>query len=182
MKKITSLYCIFLLVILVSCRKEDNYSLPPETQIGAGTFGCKINGKVWVPTGSDYNSGTNINAKYSYTYPSAIGYTLIISAHDYKGKPRSFFNIGMDSMKLSNGILIKLNNRRGMGGATYAILDENGNYVTYNVSDILFGEMYITKIDEENQILSGSFWFEADNRFGQKIQITEGRFDLKYTR
>ncbi|HAI75379.1 MAG TPA: hypothetical protein DCM08_03960, partial [Microscillaceae bacterium] len=42
-------YCL-LLFTLTSCfekNKIDPNKLPPATKIGAETFGCKINGKVW---------------------------------------------------------------------------------------------------------------------------------------
>ncbi|MGE5108914.1 MAG: hypothetical protein ACM3H8_15350, partial [Sphingobacteriales bacterium] len=42
-----------ILFIGGKCKKEPQVStpqLPPETQIGAGTFGCLVNGKVWLAT------------------------------------------------------------------------------------------------------------------------------------
>lgn len=35
--------------MLHSCEQENIESLPPATQIGANTFGCLIDGKVFVP-------------------------------------------------------------------------------------------------------------------------------------
>lgn len=37
------------LTMLLSCHKEVAPKLPPETRSGAHTFGCLINGKVFVP-------------------------------------------------------------------------------------------------------------------------------------
>ena len=42
----------WLVLMASSCRKappEPEPDLPPETQTGAGTIGCYINGKPWVP-------------------------------------------------------------------------------------------------------------------------------------
>ena len=44
----------FLLLIASSCKKESNKDkLPPATQTGENTFGCLVNGKVFVPKGYD---------------------------------------------------------------------------------------------------------------------------------
>jgi hypothetical protein len=38
--------------------------------------------------------------------------------------------------------------------------------------------MTITKLDIENQIVSGTFWLDVENPFtGETIEIREGRFD-----
>lgn len=44
------------------------------------------------------------------------------------------------------------------------------------------GELTITHLDEERQIVSGTFWFDAVNKQGEKVQVREGRFDMRYTR
>jgi len=36
--------------------------LPPATQVGANTFGCLLNGKVWLP------KGNNSISNYSFSY------------------------------------------------------------------------------------------------------------------
>tara|TARA_R110002073_G_C9371447_1_gene572214 strand:+ start:845 stop:1168 length:324 start_codon:yes stop_codon:yes gene_type:complete len=47
---------LFLAFTLINCSKKDNLitlveedQLPPITQTGANTFGCLINGKVFIP-------------------------------------------------------------------------------------------------------------------------------------
>src|SRR5437762_9421648 len=53
-----SFYCLLL---GASCKKNKQPSnvdpLPPATQIGAKTFGCYLNGNVWIPTGGGAGSG-----------------------------------------------------------------------------------------------------------------------------
>lgn len=41
--------CLFTLLLSSSCCKKDHFLLPPETTTDANTFGCKVNGKVFVP-------------------------------------------------------------------------------------------------------------------------------------
>ncbi|MEO7801559.1 MAG: hypothetical protein ABIR81_06155 [Ginsengibacter sp.] len=63
---IVLIFCFFL--ITASCKKNntptDEDQLPPATQTGANTFGCLINGKVWLPKGYS-NTGTP-NPKISF--------------------------------------------------------------------------------------------------------------------
>lgn len=46
---------LLLLVIIQSSCKKDN--LPPGTATGANTFGCKVNGLVYTPSGGDATIG-----------------------------------------------------------------------------------------------------------------------------
>ena len=44
------------------------------------------------------------------------------------------------------------------------------------------GELIITKLDFNNQIVSGTFWFDLENPFtGERVEIREGRFDTLFT-
>ena len=44
-----------------------------------------------------------------YYYPqSPVGYSFVISAHDYNSKPSSFFLLGSDSIKISEGMVLNL--------------------------------------------------------------------------
>jgi len=55
-------------LLLVSCKKNDPVSaLPPETQTGANTFGCLVNGQPWTPQGNDGTS--NYTVSYD-TFPN----------------------------------------------------------------------------------------------------------------
>ncbi len=51
----TLLSAFVLLIVLFSCKKDD--LLPAATQNGANTFGCKVNGKTWIPDGGGGFSG-----------------------------------------------------------------------------------------------------------------------------
>jgi hypothetical protein len=172
--------CLFFLSA-TACKK-DNYSLPPETQTGAGTFGCKIDGKVWVPRGTDYNSGRNIFANYQFIYPSPNGFVFVLSAASYESSPLEGFTLGTDSLTIKSGMLIKLcSGKKAIEGAArfHIGFDQAKEYIT---NDRISGELHITKFDETNLIVSGTFWFDAINPGGEIIHVTEGRFDTKYTR
>ena len=59
---------IFLVPLLLasSCKKNKDSTdqLPPETTTGAMTFGCKVNGKVFVP--KDGNGKPGLFVQYAF--------------------------------------------------------------------------------------------------------------------
>jgi hypothetical protein len=50
----------------------------------------------------------------------------------------------------------------------------------YTTNQIQKGELIITKFDDANQIMSGTFWFDAVNKDGVKVEVREGRFDVHF--
>ena len=49
------LLLLVLTLMSTKCEKEKpEPTLPPATQTGANTFGCKVNGKVYIPNGNIY--------------------------------------------------------------------------------------------------------------------------------
>ena len=50
---------LLVLLFFVSCKKQSSEpepDLPPETQQGADTFGCYLNGKPWKPSPNEWGS------------------------------------------------------------------------------------------------------------------------------
>ena len=53
----------------------------------------------------------------------------------------------------------------------------------YFTSLIYTGTLRIKKLDSINQIVSGTFQFDAfESTNNKKVEIREGRFDMRYTR
>jgi hypothetical protein len=59
-----------------------------------------------------------------------------------------------------------------------AVAPPDPNY--YSTNSKLKGELKITYHNYNNAILSGTFWFDAVNNVGQKIEVRNGRFDMHY--
>jgi hypothetical protein len=171
MRRIISFICVALMLICSACTKDH---LPAETQTGAGTFGCKLNGNVWIPKGSDGYSGQNTKRQFSYG-----GCFFLVSATDHDSNPLTGFVIGFDSTCMTVGVPIKLaSGRNGEGGARYFTIgysdSDNKDFIT---NDSLTGELIFTKYNPP--ITSGKFWFDAMDKSGQVIHVTEGRFDIQ---
>jgi hypothetical protein len=181
----------FLLLILASCSNDDSkkdptFSLPPETQIGANTFGVTINGKVYIPrdpTGVSVGStakgmifwGAPDNVSWNEIEvkdgASSVGFNMIIHLQNFNAT-----GVGMYILKQSNfhnQIDSTPNNH-----IYFKIWDSNINNYAYYGSIENQGEINITR--NSNGIVSGNFSgkfvrYDNPNDF---ITITDGRFDI----
>lgn len=172
------LFLFINLLALISCSKDDNKptspidQLPPATQIGANNAGCLLDGKAFLPKG--YLHTGNLVCYY-------------IDGKD--------FTISL-AQKLNNQtILIGIisNNQSLVIGQTYILKEygANSQFGEYNIyqdigdlryktTSTITGELKITNHNFDKAILSGTFWFDAINSEGVKIQVREGRFDMEY--
>lgn len=199
MKKI-----LFLFVILsvYSCTNDDDgtgRSLPAITSDGSNTFGCEINGEVFLPRNrGGFSAGytTVLSARYRYYqneyYGLEPGYHLAINA----------FN-SLTSKSVS--IRLAASNEPIQTGETYPITLENDgsifaryhfstrtqdtnypNVFYYNsfnhiTTENYGGEITFNLVDEEKQIISGVFHFNCINpETNELVEILDGRFDIEY--
>jgi len=58
----------------------------------------------------------------------------------------------------------------------------HGGITSYVTNSKVSGQLIITKFDQSNQIISGNFYFNAVDFSGDTVKITDGRFDMLYTR
>ena len=182
------------ILLLVSCSKKDDdtkpknqtFALPPETQIGANTFGVTIKGKVYIPrdpTGVSvgptqkgiifWGSPDNIswNEIEIKDGASEAGFNMIIHLQNFNttsiGKyilKQSNFQDNIDSIPFSN--------------IFFKIWDSNiMNYAYYGSIENL-GEINITR--NSDGIVSGNFngKFVRSDNVNEFILINDGRFDI----
>lgn len=168
-----------------SCEKEELSpleQLPAATQEGKNTFGCLVNGQVFVPTGQ---LGFGI-PPYSWYYQQLTqdynpvkGYMFRVSASDWKGQNKPSIGLGTYSLELKEGTVYPLGEPSVVGKAygEYTKIAPVG-LENYSIVSPLTGEMRITKFDKQKRIVSGTFWFDAVNAAGEKVEVREGRFDM----
>lgn len=162
-------------------KKTEEPQLPPETTIGAMTFGCKINGKVFVP--KDGRGKPGLFVQYVYL-GSGIGggWYLNIPATDWTTNPSDAVVIQTDSLLVEEARVYEFKlstTNQSMKGSFNTFCDFNGKTYAKTASDI--GSIYIRKFDQINRILSGTFFYSATNiSTGEKINVTDGRFDIRY--
>ena len=149
--------------------------MPPETTTGAMTFGCKINGKVFVP--KDGRGKPGLFCQYVYLGSGVGGgWYLNIPAVDWNPSSIPAVSITTDSLLVSENSTYQFKYRKkGFPGAFYS------DGPQYNATDNNSGELKIKKFDSVNRIISGTFFFTGtDNSNGQTVNITDGRFDIRY--
>ncbi|MDP9048260.1 MAG: DUF6252 family protein [Bacteroidota bacterium] len=178
---------IFSLIILSGSCKKNNVQpqselskLPPATQTGANTFGCLVNGQAFLP-GGPFLSSSRLQCNYIFT---AGGYHFTVAAN-HKNQDGSITDIvfGTDSLAISEGqtLIFKISGS-GNVDALFDLITITGNQNRYITTNTVSGQVTITKFDQTNQIVSGMFYFNAVNNAGDIVKVTDGRFDMRYTR
>ena len=174
--------------VLVSCSKDavtkdKTFQLPPETQIGANTFGVTINGKVNVPRDpTGVNVGVSGHGMVLYGTSDFSWYELEVS--DGASSVGFQIYIHMQPLLSVGKILLKQSNFHNQIDSTpfshiyFKIWDSNISNYAYYGSIENQGEINITKLN--GGILSGNFSgkfvrYDNPNDF---ITITDGRFDI----
>ena len=187
----------FLLLILtfpiwglggLSCSKSDAVTdpkaqLPPETQVGANTFGVTINGKVYVPrdpTGT--LTGTSSSGLILWSNPTRTWYE--IEMKDGKSAVGFQMFIHMQPLLTIGSLnLFQSNFRNNIDSPPFThiyfkIWDNNISNYAYYGSIENQGILNITKLS--NGIIAGNFKgkFVRNDNPNNFITIIDGRFDI----
>ena len=185
------LFATLLALATCSCTKDSEkndpvFQLPPETQIGANTFGVTIRGKVYVPRDP---KGVN------YGGAQAKGVKILgggISPNEYSelvvvdGASAVGFKIVLHIQNLNSvqSYILKQSNFQDQADsilenhAFFKIWDSQISNYAYYGSVANEGVVNVTRLS--NGILSGKFsgkFVRYDNP-GDFIQIIDGRFDI----
>ena len=180
------LFSIFTVVLFLfsSCSKKEDCDdpidcLPAITQTGVNTAGCLVNGVVLLPGGQSLNSGSVLQAQYTYSGDGDDDFVFGLSIRNRESTYSKMMMITIRNEKLVEGKTYILSNPESDQTGSYNNL-LMGGFVTNEENT---GELFISKIDEERQIVSGTFWFDAEEtRSGEIVEIRNGRFDLPYYR
>jgi hypothetical protein len=172
--------CGFLLV-LSSCRKDVS-QLPDETENGSNTFGAKVNGVNWAPSGF----GVVPTAPVLEAWFTDGGNSLVINARNFSRSPA----------ETEFEILVRNINSTG----TYPLNESTAKYPNHTSSYGYYierrftpreewitnaaagGRVIITRFDRNARVVSGTFEFNAShtNNTSAPLTVTEGRFDVVY--
>jgi len=169
MKKLT-FFTLLLSCFLLSCEKE---KLTKASQIGANTYSCKVNGKVYVAsselfspafTGGFYNNMSNNGSLSLFSTVRSKdnnGYDILIKIPVINRL--GIYNLNSTNFNEVNPLPITINGK------------------VYSTKDTNIGEVTITFIDYEKRILSGTFFFTAINTKDNSDQlvVSDGRFDIQ---
>jgi hypothetical protein len=171
-----------------SCKENVEPSLPSESQVGAGTFACRINGVVWQYKNP---SGLNLFTSTSWHYdPNENDGALSIGGVRYDNKDNILDQLNLHADSLSNRKIAfadSISQTLSIGYDNYQKLKANecGDYFTEVIIDksknfYRQGKVELTKLDMQTRIISGRFVCTIYQTGCDTLKITDGRFDLKF--
>lgn len=174
-KQLLKFFSISMIFLFVSCNKTEAPSepkLPEITTEGLGTFGCLVNGEIWLPQSDNYLFPKS-KAKYN-----EFSNTLIIQAV-YDNSDLNIFDflkvkcvaseIGQFTIPEPPASEVVMSKTK----EEMSCVDFKTPYRDTKIE--------ILRLDTINDIVSGTFDYGwGFNACGDSVLITEGRFDLKY--
>lgn len=185
MQKYSKLLLVCLVLFFSYCSKktiedgcpyhDDTSTLPPATQCAANTFGCLVNGEVWVADVEPYVPHIYaVHSNYSengFIVRGAIRLAVDNSTYKYQ-----YIKVNIREDISQGGIYTISDNGIDENEGTYIDFISGEEFITFSNNS---GELEITKFDREEFIISGTFWFTAVNGKGDTIRVTDGRFDVR---
>jgi hypothetical protein len=186
-KHLLILASLFFITLTASeCKKHKTGNpvdqLPPETQIGANTFGCLINGKVFLPKGPSLSPILQCAYQHLNTDYSKGFFFQLSASHKFSTNDLSGIGIYTDSLPIIEETFNLGDDHKGGAYGLYLRYNGAGNINLYSKAT-LGGQLTITKFDEVTQIVSGRFWFNVvDSTTADTIHVTNGRFDMQFTK
>ena len=182
---------LFGALVLVACKKDppppdaSTVVMPPLTHQGLNTFGCYIN---FPSAGASGEQGGELfvanDGESVWDIPAVRGSfnendgTLLLQACRYlDGVFRDDVRLQIINVEGTGEYYLYSEGTELRG---YTGTGTNCNYF-YNPSD--YGKVYITYLDKEKNIISGTFYatfINPDCESDSLLHITDGRFDFKY--
>ncbi len=174
------------LCLLVSCKKEGVDLLPKATQQGKNTAGFLADGKAFTPNkGGGFVSG--INPVSGYRQKTNVSTELIVSFSDRRSQRQEGLTIRLLNVRQpgtyvldQQQTIILANRSPGFLVYTSDLIDRNAVFYSGPGNP---ATVTITRLDTINDIVSGTFEAVPREDGGSRaVQITHGRFDVKYER
>jgi hypothetical protein len=170
-----SLLLLSLPLFLNSCKKSTpdkpntpvtpptcDTCLPDITTTGKGTFGCKVNGKIWLPKGGWMSPATRLEY---------FQYNLMIDGENSE-------NVNINVKEIHDTGYFDFSTFQFV--STRALFRNTDLTINYRSQPITNGYLHLLRFDMDKGIVSGTFAFDAYNTEGDSVHITEGRFDLRF--
>lgn len=198
MKSSPLILCIFFLAFLMcitGCQKDDASDshlpdeLPPITQSGEQTFGCLLNGEIWIPkhySNSIVNPPVVLEANWDIWNGSILNvYANHFRNRDDENSPREVLgfsinindNVAKDTMYLQH----KIEPSHFFYEKDQIAISQFKVYISIENSS---SWIYFSRLDTINRVASGTFSIDLlnyeDKTDNDTIQIRDGRFDVRF--
>ena len=173
-QKFFLLFC-FSLLALYACDPDNplnpdpGNSLPPLTMEGKNTFGCLVNGEVWnAYVEQDVFGAQKINAQYEIL-PDWEAFGISATKNIESENIYQVFILDIFYPKVGENSIV----------FDTRVFTDFGNCGDYHLDTLSTHTMTITKLDNIDFIVSGTFEFTVVNHdCPDTLRITDGRFDV----
>lgn len=193
MKKIYfKLWFLFLLFSMFSCSPNDDdgtsSELPEITSEGAYTFGCLINGQVFLPRNGEWclNCGSSLPWRLTYNKDVEQYHFGIWASNNINGDVRISINLNLDEpleervYELSESYVASIDKiKPNATGCIYRKISGEEINSCFETTIDVTGSIEISEINESERYIAGVFEFQAINGEGEIVNFTDGRFDLE---
>ncbi|WP_027418123.1 hypothetical protein [Crocinitomix catalasitica] len=188
--KTLNIISFLLLIFVFGCKKDppvepkepkDKYDpnvMPPLTHTGENTFGCYIDGELFVAGG-----GESV-----WSIPPVSG-SFDESTMKLAFQGTRYINEYSDVVTIRSYVLDELGNyeytfnmEEGSGGYDNRRC-ERCEYYYQNIPDFNNGQITISYLNQDENIIAGTFYINLINPDcpdDTLMQITDGRFDFRY--
>jgi hypothetical protein len=179
-----------LALLLTQCHKKDPDPTPPsdpvaalpaETQTGAGTFGCLVNGKAYTApyatsARGDWQSTTRLAISSNTYFNGQLANQEVTVVMSLSGILQDIQTFSFISAASPFPIFTP-----GSNQAIGTAASTNSNLCYYSGDYIKTGQVTLTKFDGVARIASGRFAFTLYEPGGcDTLKVTNGRFDVKF--
>ncbi|MFI5221870.1 MAG: hypothetical protein ACHQK8_06065 [Bacteroidia bacterium] len=174
-------FAFLLMLFLQQCKKDSptqqttnpqptpcDTCLPPITTTGQKTFGCLVNGKIWLPKHLPFGSGGEF-VEYVQQELAVHG------SNDNNGED---INFALQPIT-DTGYYKFYNKKFSMQWANYL---NSKTMINYYADTLSTGYLHLLRFDPISGYVAGTFEFDVYDKYhqhnGDTIHITSGRFDL----
>jgi hypothetical protein len=175
------LIIIFISLLHPGCVKDppppSPEVLPPITQTGANTFGCLMNGSVWIPTWHDNNSSPPVTTSIDNSNNFNLIATRLIKDNKQTTLAKSSISWHINNVKDTGTCFADPGNPWAAEWIDYM----RCCYDYHPVCDHEKSWIHVSRLDLTQKIISGTFQLTFINNMKpfDTIKITEGRFDWR---
>jgi len=186
MKKLFYFLLLSSICLAASCIKFEEEAppeptLPALTTEGLNTFGCYINGELWVAETPLFSEIAGIRRLEAFYHPILVNPPR---EHYFAIRAKKTNEDG----SLDQTIIIEIENVQDEGTFEIIYSDKFYRDINYSCSEkffeldtISFNEVRLTRFDTLAKIASGTFSFTLINQeCNETLKITEGRFDTSF--
>ncbi|RAK63196.1 hypothetical protein [Hymenobacter edaphi] len=182
-----------MLLGATGCKKDPLKTLPKATQEGKNTMGCLVDGKAWTPQGSSgcltgCGAVEPIFARWRRLRTNGLGGGFTLSFDRIKkDETQSYLSFFAPRLVQASTVALDQAADPFLNGSNPAygryIHYSSLPYPDYRTGPDASGTLILTRFDTVACIAAGTFSFTGRHAAsGQTVQVTEGRFDVRFAK